>query len=102
MERSLAQSKVAGWVLLPHESRLLRVAITDRHVGMKDGKLSDGGLFGASHGDFTNLRPGAVRSDDHGTGDESPVGEGGDDALAALVEGDVRKTFTVLGHKKGI
>jgi hypothetical protein len=92
----LAQCQIARRVLLPHESRLVGIAVAYRHVGVEDGKPRHGCLFGIAHGGFAHPRPGPVCSDDHGPGHKRSVGEGRDDPIVALIERDVDKGFAVL------
>ena len=96
MEVPLTQRQITGRVLLSYILRLVRIVVANRHIGMEDREPSRSCLLSASHGGFPHAGTWTIGSDNHGSRDEGPVGEGSNHAVAALVESYVYEGFAVL------
>lgn len=68
---------------------------------MPDWKLAYGGFVCSGHGKFSDFGAWAIGTEDDGCREDGAVGEGGDHAVAALVECYVREILTVLEGKGG-
>lgn len=100
MERPFAQRQVARGEISPQVPGFVCISITDGHVVMPDWELAYGSFICSGHGKFSDFGAWAVRAKDNGGRDDGAVGEGGDYAVAALVECYIREILTVLEKKQ--
>lgn len=96
VERPLTQGQIARWILLSDELGFLGIVVAHCHVGVEDGKLGHGRLLCTAHSKLAYFRPGAIGTNDHSSLDQGAIQKRGNNALPALVEGDVGQCLVVL------
>lgn len=75
MERLLAQSQVACWVLLSNEESLFGIIVANSHVSVENLEPCRRCIFSVANSYLTQLGPGTIRSNNHAAVHHCAVGE---------------------------
>lgn len=98
MERLLAQSQVACWVLLSNKESLFGIIIAHGHIGVEDLELCCRRIFNIADSYLTQLGPRTIRSNNHAAVHTCAVGEMCDDPNIIVREDYIAEQFAILFH----